>query len=461
MQVAEPLALGAREPAGSATDYEMTAGASSSSWPAEEPASMELELQDADQEGASAMELEADTLEPELGATSEEVEMGEAELGTAEPADEEIVDYAEDDVPQASLDPGDEELAAASSPVPLEAGHHASEHADLALAPPLAADDDAPPAADAAPQSEEQTESHMQPAEQPADFAATAPELDESEAATSASALPSEPSAAAAAVDAKQDELEAAAETTSAPPGAEQQLAVEQHQEVADGSATHDDLAEQEDTAEAAEPSVDADETASEAAEADEADEDDDGTIDDQPPSIRLTFAGQDFVLFAADDCSEYLAVSESADAPESSWGTVAVAAPRLAAPTEAFHEGLDGLFEALRVRDSLGDFLEERTELVLNLPELELTVREVSAPVAATNVLRLTACSGRRVCARGHAGRPAPPARRRRPGGLPAPGRLRGAALHLALQPPRGRAQRGGRRRHDSLCRRGAGCAA
>ena len=349
---------------------------------------MELELQDADQEGASAMELEADTLEPELGATSEEVEMGEAELGTAEPADEEIVDY--EDVPQASLDPGDEELAAASSPVPvpLEAGHHASEHADLALAPPLAADDDAPPAADAAPQSEEQTESHMQPAEQPADFAATAPELDESGAATSASEPSSEPLAAADAVDAKQDELEAAAETTSALPDAEEQLE-EQHQEVADGSTAHDYLAEHHSTAEAAEPSVDADETASEAAEADEADEDDDGTIDDQPPSIRLTFAGQDFVLFAADDCSEYLAVSESADAPESSSGTVAVAAPRLAAPTEAFHEGLDGLFEALRVRDSLGDFLEERTELVLNLPELKLTVREVSAPRSLLGVSR------------------------------------------------------------------------
>lgn len=434
MQVAEPLAVGAREPASSASDYEMTAGASSSSWAAAEPASMELELQDADGQEASAMELEADPVEPDLGATSEEVEMGEAELDTAEPVDEEIVDYAEDDAPQASLDPGDEELAAASSPAPLEDANEVAGLAPTAPAPTVA---EAPSATGALP-SEEQVEPSPQPAERHADSSATAPELAAaSQPELSDSKVQGEASTVGAAADAQHDEVDSAVETAALRPSSHEEPEDEQAHETTEAiSSTHDAVAEHDVTVEeVVEPSIVAEESGSEDAEADGA-EDDDGTIDDQPPCVRLTFAGQDFVLFAAEDCSEYLAASKSAEALDSAPTTVAVGAPPLAAPTEAFHEGLDSLFEALRVRDSLGDFLEERTELVLHLPELELTVREVSAHSAMCHARTsmLTTCAGRYLCTRSYAGRPAPPARRRRPVGLPASGRLRGAALHLAL---------------------------
>lgn len=87
------------------------------------------------------------------------------------------------------------------------------------------------------------------------------------------------------------------------------------------------------------------------------------------PPPVRVTFNGQDFVLFPHAEPSTYLSAQE--DEP--------VAAPQLKAEASVFYETLDSLFDALRVKDSLGDFLEEGSELQITFADLEMVLREVS----------------------------------------------------------------------------------
>ena len=87
------------------------------------------------------------------------------------------------------------------------------------------------------------------------------------------------------------------------------------------------------------------------------------------PPPVRVTFNGQDFVLFPHAEPSTYL--SAQGDEP--------VAAPQLKAEASVFYETLDSLFDALRVKDSLGDFLEEGSELQITFADLEMVLREVS----------------------------------------------------------------------------------
>ncbi|CAO1631375.1 unnamed protein product [Parajaminaea phylloscopi] len=92
---------------------------------------------------------------------------------------------------------------------------------------------------------------------------------------------------------------------------------------------------------------------------------------------IRLTFNGQSFALFAeSSEAPSYWSYDPQSDSVES------VPAPRLALADEIYWQSLDQLFNSLRVRDALGEFLEEAesgNELVMSLPELELTVREDS----------------------------------------------------------------------------------
>lgn len=110
-------------------------------------------------------------------------------------------------------------------------------------------------------------------------------------------------------------------------------------------------------------------------------------SVDETVPSIRVSFNGQDFVLYpSSSSSSSYLGLDLSTD-PNSEeeinqqqQSTIEVSAPPLRAPGHTFHSPLETLFESLRVKDVLGDFLEEGTEIVMWLPELELTVREVSS---------------------------------------------------------------------------------
>jgi hypothetical protein len=87
------------------------------------------------------------------------------------------------------------------------------------------------------------------------------------------------------------------------------------------------------------------------------------------PPSVRVTFNGQDFVLFPHSEPSTYMSAQQEEP----------ITAPRLKADPNLFYESMDTLFEALRVKDSLGDFLEEGTELQVNFIDLQLVLREVS----------------------------------------------------------------------------------
>ncbi|UZJ56042.1 hypothetical protein CBS101457_005362 [Exobasidium rhododendri] len=87
----------------------------------------------------------------------------------------------------------------------------------------------------------------------------------------------------------------------------------------------------------------------------------------DAPPAIRITFNDQDFVLFSESEPSSYISTQKEE----------IVSAPQLKADPKAFHESLDTLFQSLRVKDSLGDFLEEGSELQISFVDLDMMLRE------------------------------------------------------------------------------------
>ncbi|EPQ28560.1 uncharacterized protein PFL1_03864 [Pseudozyma flocculosa PF-1] len=105
--------------------------------------------------------------------------------------------------------------------------------------------------------------------------------------------------------------------------------------------------------------------------------ESDDGTL---PPTVRVSFNGQDFVLFSHDEPPCYTGASQAAEDTErdaTAEPTVQVPAPKLKVADDTFWQPLESLFASLRVKDCLGEFLEEATELVLHMPDLDLTVQE------------------------------------------------------------------------------------
>lgn len=107
--------------------------------------------------------------------------------------------------------------------------------------------------------------------------------------------------------------------------------------------------------------------------------------VDETAPTsiepIRLTFNGssfsQSFALFSvSSEEPSYRIYSGDDDS------IVTEAAPRLNLPDEVFWQPLDKLFSSLRVDEALGEFVEDIEsghELILHLPEMELTVREDS----------------------------------------------------------------------------------
>ncbi|PWN28747.1 hypothetical protein BDZ90DRAFT_258829 [Jaminaea rosea] len=130
------------------------------------------------------------------------------------------------------------------------------------------------------------------------------------------------------------------------------------------------------------------------------------------PPAqtIRLTFNDQSFALFAASsESSTYLAYKEGAEEDE----IESIPAPPLAVPKEIFHQPLSTLFPALRVKEALGEFLEDAdgaiasriaalvphtstrtggTTLVLQFPQLGLALREDSVYVSEVSLSDLVA---------------------------------------------------------------------
>jgi len=118
---------------------------------------------------------------------------------------------------------------------------------------------------------------------------------------------------------------------------------------------------------------ADADGADADAAEADAAD--DSSSLSDELPTVRLTFQGQDFAAFPAEaqDSGPFVYV----EGEEGSDELVRVSAPELRLAPATFWEPLDAFFAALRVKDALGEFLEDGTELCLSFPDLELDLME------------------------------------------------------------------------------------
>lgn len=83
---------------------------------------------------------------------------------------------------------------------------------------------------------------------------------------------------------------------------------------------------------------------------------------------VLVTFNEQDFVAFASSEESAYIKADDL---------STYVTAPGLNIETSIAHESLDTFFEALRVKESLGDFLDEGTELCIFFRDLDLTLRE------------------------------------------------------------------------------------
>ncbi|CEH11705.1 Uncharacterised protein family UPF0646 [Ceraceosorus bombacis] len=136
---------------------------------------------------------------------------------------------------------------------------------------------------------------------------------------------------------------------------------------------------------------------ATEAAAKEEEDEEDELREEATGPQIVSSFGprpsapaeNQDFVLFSTAPSPVYYAPStvtvasdakgdQTTSTDRSAAGSlVAVQAPQLSVPEHGFREGLDSLCDHLRVKHALGDFLEEGTELIISLPDLQLSVRE------------------------------------------------------------------------------------
>lgn len=103
---------------------------------------------------------------------------------------------------------------------------------------------------------------------------------------------------------------------------------------------------------------------------------------------IRVTFNDQSFALFSASlEAPSFLAYSEAGDSIQS------VSAPRLNLADDIYWKSLEDLFHGLRVQDALGEFLEEAetgNELVMHMPELELTIREDSVHAGSVHLHEL-----------------------------------------------------------------------
>jgi len=111
----------------------------------------------------------------------------------------------------------------------------------------------------------------------------------------------------------------------------------------------------------------------------------DDLDTDEQAPALRVTFHDQDFVAFPA----MHVDGTPAFHLPDGSVKT----APELQMSESVFWEPLESLFVALRVREALGEFLDEDTALVLTFPMLELVLQEddmYGREVSLHDVLRL-----------------------------------------------------------------------
>ncbi|SPO25536.1 uncharacterized protein UTRI_03043_B [Ustilago trichophora] len=96
--------------------------------------------------------------------------------------------------------------------------------------------------------------------------------------------------------------------------------------------------------------------------------------------TVRVTFNGQDFVMWSATDISAYMSHADKAQGAYQSHESddlLPVEAPALEVQQDVLWQPLDSLFASLREKNALGDFLEETQELHLAFPDLDLAVAE------------------------------------------------------------------------------------
>lgn len=99
-----------------------------------------------------------------------------------------------------------------------------------------------------------------------------------------------------------------------------------------------------------------------------------------QDTAIRVTFHGQDFVLFSQSDIPTFLAMPSNGEQTDSTYGVddvVHIEAPALQISKDVLWQPLDSLFAGLREKNALGDFLDESHELHIAFPDLDLDVAE------------------------------------------------------------------------------------
>ncbi|SPC62534.1 uncharacterized protein UHOD_04332 [Ustilago sp. UG-2017b] len=96
--------------------------------------------------------------------------------------------------------------------------------------------------------------------------------------------------------------------------------------------------------------------------------------------TVRVTFNGQDFVMWSSTDIPAYVALStkpQEAETDDEVDELMQIEAPALDVPQSVLRQPLDSLFAGLREREALGEFLEETHELHLNFPDLDLDIAE------------------------------------------------------------------------------------
>ncbi|SPO25678.1 uncharacterized protein UTRI_03043 [Ustilago trichophora] len=96
--------------------------------------------------------------------------------------------------------------------------------------------------------------------------------------------------------------------------------------------------------------------------------------------TVRVTFNGQDFVMWSATDISAYICHPDKAQGGDQSHESdelLPVEAPALEVQQDVLWQPLDSLFASLREKNALGEFLEETQELHLTFPDLDLAVAE------------------------------------------------------------------------------------
>ncbi|SJX62948.1 uncharacterized protein SRS1_13772 [Sporisorium reilianum f. sp. reilianum] len=98
---------------------------------------------------------------------------------------------------------------------------------------------------------------------------------------------------------------------------------------------------------------------------------------EEQDAAIRVTFHGQDFVMWSGADIPAFLAIAHAVDSDDESEEVVQIEAPALEVVKDVLWQPLDSLFASLRDKKALGDFLDEAHELHIAFPDLDLDVAE------------------------------------------------------------------------------------